>query len=114
MGATACFYGEACRSILSDSAFWSVGDCFGDAMDESFFARLECELIDRRAFPTDAQARMTIFATGRHNEEVHGGELGYSKAKLNELEALQVIRGAARRWYSGVPTGRCSAWRDGP
>ena len=30
-------------------------------------------------------------AAGHHNEEVYGGELGYSKAKLNELRALQVI-----------------------
>ena len=30
-------------------------------------------------------------AVGQHNEEVYGGELGYSKAKLTELAALQVI-----------------------
>ena len=29
-------------------------------------------------------------AAGHYNEEVYGGELGYSKAKKNELEALQV------------------------
>ena len=30
-------------------------------------------------------------AAGRHNEEVYGGELGYSEEKLNELKALRVI-----------------------
>ena len=30
-------------------------------MAESFFATLECELIDRRSFRTHAQARMAIF-----------------------------------------------------
>ena len=68
----------------------SVGDCFGDATAESLFATLECEPIDRRAFPTHAEARSTIFAAGRHDEEIYGGGLGCSKAKLNELRALQV------------------------
>ena len=39
----------------------SAGDCFDNAMAESFFATLECELIDRRSFHTQAQARMAIF-----------------------------------------------------
>jgi hypothetical protein len=28
---------------------------------ESFFATLECELLDRRRFPTQAEARMAVF-----------------------------------------------------
>ena len=39
----------------------SAGDCYDNAMAESFFATLECELIDRRSFHTQAQARMAIF-----------------------------------------------------
>ena len=39
----------------------SVGDCYDNAMAESFFATLECELLDRRKFPTQAEARMAIF-----------------------------------------------------
>jgi putative transposase len=39
----------------------SVGDCFDDAMCESFFATLECELLDRRHFKTQIEARMAIF-----------------------------------------------------
>ena len=39
----------------------SVGDCYDNAMAESFFATLECELIDRTSFPTQAEARMAIF-----------------------------------------------------
>jgi putative transposase len=35
----------------------SVGDCFDNAMCESFFATLECELLDRRHFKTQIQAR---------------------------------------------------------
>jgi len=39
----------------------SVGDCFDNAMAESFFATLECELLDRRRFQTQTEARMAVF-----------------------------------------------------
>ena len=39
----------------------SVGDCFDNAMCESFFATLECELLDRRKFKTQIEARIAIF-----------------------------------------------------
>jgi hypothetical protein len=39
----------------------SVGDCFDNAMCESFFATLECELLDRRRFKTQTEARMAVF-----------------------------------------------------
>jgi putative transposase len=39
----------------------SVGDCFDNAMCESFFATLECELLDRRHFRTQVEARMALF-----------------------------------------------------
>jgi len=39
----------------------SVGDCFDNAMCESFFATLECELLDRKSFKTQAEARMAVF-----------------------------------------------------
>ncbi len=35
--------------------------CYDNAMCESFFATLECELIDREHFGTHAEARMAIF-----------------------------------------------------
>ena len=39
----------------------SAGDCYDNAMAESLFATLECELIDRRSFQTQTEARMAIF-----------------------------------------------------
>ena len=39
----------------------SAGDCYDDAMAESVFAALECELLDRRSFQTQAEARMAVF-----------------------------------------------------
>ena len=42
-------------------AMGPVGDCYDNAMAESFFATLEGELIDRHSFKTQAEARMAIF-----------------------------------------------------
>ena len=39
----------------------SAGDCFDKALCESFFATLECELIDRYTFRSHAQARIALF-----------------------------------------------------
>jgi Integrase core domain len=39
----------------------SVGDCFDNAMCESFFATLECELLERQRFKTQVAARMAVF-----------------------------------------------------
>jgi putative transposase len=39
----------------------TVGDAYDNAMAESFFATLECELLDRYRFRTQAEARLAIF-----------------------------------------------------
>ena len=39
----------------------SVGDCFDNAVSESFFASLECELIDRALFRNHAEPKGEIF-----------------------------------------------------
>ena len=37
------------------------GDAYDNAMAESFFATLECELLDRRSWRTKAEARTALF-----------------------------------------------------
>ena len=44
-----------------DASVGSVGDAYDNAMCESFFATLECELLDRRRFKNQAEAQMAIF-----------------------------------------------------
>ena len=52
--------GCAAREPASDP--WrSVGDCYDNALCESFFASLECELIDRHSFRSKLQARLAVF-----------------------------------------------------
>lgn len=57
----------------------SVGDAYDNAMAEAFFATLECELLDRRRFSSQAEARMAAFAfiEGFHNSTRRHSALGY-------------------------------------
>ena len=69
------------REILAKATAWSAretgsaGDCFDNAMAESFFATLECELINRRSFRIQAEARVAIFQfiEGRYNPRCGNG-----------------------------------------
>ena len=58
---TSIQFGARCREAGVRPSMGSVGDCFDNAMCESFFATLECELLARRRFKTQADARMAVF-----------------------------------------------------
>jgi len=58
---TSIAFGQRCREAGVRPSTGSVGDCYDNAMCESFFATLECELIDRRRFRTQDEARREIF-----------------------------------------------------
>jgi putative transposase len=58
---TAIAFGQRCRAMGVRPSMGSVGDCFDNALCESFFATLECELIDRCHFHTPAEARIATF-----------------------------------------------------
>ena len=58
---TSIQFGARCREAGVRPSTGSVGDCYDNAMCESFFATLECERIDRRTYRTHADARLDIF-----------------------------------------------------
>jgi len=58
---TSISFGRRCKQAGVRPSMGSVGDCFDNAMCESFFATLECELIDRNTFRSHAEARLAIF-----------------------------------------------------
>jgi len=57
---TSLAFGTRCEAFGVRRSMGSVGDCYDNAMAESFFASLECELIDRRTFSSHAEARMAV------------------------------------------------------
>src|SRR5436190_16880783 len=58
---TAIAFGLRCRQAGVRPSMGSVGDCYDNALCESFFATLECELLDRTAFRTLQEARTAVF-----------------------------------------------------
>jgi putative transposase len=58
---TSLAFGRRCREAGVRPSMGSVGDAYDNAMCESFFATLECELLDRQRFRTQADARLAVF-----------------------------------------------------
>jgi putative transposase len=58
---TSVEFGLRCKQMGIRPSMGSVGDAYDNAMAESFFATLECELIDRRSWQSKTQARLDVF-----------------------------------------------------
>ncbi len=76
---TSIAFGQRCREAGVRPSMGSVGDCYDNAMCESFFATLECELLERRRFQTQVEARMAVFEflEGWYNPHRRHSALGY-------------------------------------
>jgi putative transposase len=76
---TSIAFGQRCREAGVRPSMGSVGDCFDNALCESFFATLECELLDRRRFRTPAEAQTAVFefVEGWYNPHRRHSSLGY-------------------------------------
>jgi putative transposase len=58
---TSYAFGKRCREAGIRPSMGSVGDCYDNAICESFFATLETELIDRRKFKNRSEAKLAVF-----------------------------------------------------
>ena len=58
---TSLAFGQRCENAGVRPSMGSVADCFDNAMCESFFATLGCEVLDRRSLKTPAEARSAVF-----------------------------------------------------
>lgn len=76
---TSIAFGKRCLEEGVRPSMGSAGDCYDNAMCESFFASLECELIDRTRFESHAIARREIFSfiEGWYNPHRRHSSLGY-------------------------------------
>ncbi len=72
-------FAARCRSAGIRPSMGSSGDCFDNALAESFFATLECELQARHAFRTHAEARTALFTyiEGFYNRQRRHSALGF-------------------------------------
>ena len=87
---TSLAFGSRCREAGVRPSMGSVGDAYDNAMCESFFATLECELLERRRFASQAQARMAVFdfIEGFYNPVRLHSALGYRSPVCYEREVM--------------------------
>ena len=87
---TSIAFGLRCKEVGVRPSMGSVGDAYDNAMCESFFATLECELLDQETFRTQAQARMAVFdfIEGFYNPRRRHSALGQkSPAAFEQMHA---------------------------
>jgi putative transposase len=87
---TSYAFGKRCREAGVMPSMGSVGDAFDNAMAESFFATLERELLNRRRFQSQAEAKMAVFEwiEGWYNPHRRHSSLGY-RSPINYERAHQ-------------------------
>jgi len=103
---TSVAFGLRCKEAGVRPSMGSVGDAYDNALAiglepmapsmarcESFFATLECELLDRRKFRTKAEARMAVFEfiEGWYNPGRRHSALGYLSPIDYERSALETL-----------------------
>jgi putative transposase len=87
---TSYAFGKRCREAGVMPSMGTVGDAYDNAMAESFFATLEREVLNRRRFKTQAEAKMAIFdwLEGWYNPHRRHSSLGYRSPVNYERHAL--------------------------
>ncbi len=76
---TSYAFGKRCQEAGVMPSVGSTGDAYDNSMAESFFATLEREVLNRRRFQSQAEARMAIFQwlEGWYNPHRRHSALGY-------------------------------------
>jgi putative transposase len=94
---TSLLFGEWLQAAGIRPSMGTVGDCSDNAMVESFFATLECELLAQRRFRTHAEARATVFEWLEvvYNRQRRHSALGYVAPTAYEQAATTPKPGAA-------------------
>jgi putative transposase len=93
---TSVAFGKRCEEMGVRPSMGSVGDAYDNAMAESFFASLECELLDRRVFRTKQEAKLAVFTwieawynpRRRHSGVGHLSPIDFER----QQEAFQTMR----------------------
>ena len=90
---TSIAFGLRCREAGVKPSMGSIGDAYDNALAESFFATLECELLDRQRFRSQAEARLAVFdyIEGWYNTQRRHSALDYESPMSYESKQRAVI-----------------------
>jgi hypothetical protein len=89
---TAVLFTKRCERAGIEISMGSVGDCYDNAVCETFHASIKKERIYRRSWPTRAEARVAVFEyiEGWYNPRRRHSTLGYlSPAEFEHQHAEQ-------------------------
>jgi putative transposase len=89
-------FGKRCGEAGVRPSRGSVGDAYDNAMAESFFSKLETELLSRRRFTSQAEARMDCFSfiKGWYNPVRRHSGLEYRSPMTYEADMQKVLTNA--------------------
>ena len=113
---TSIAFGRRCELAGVRPSMGSVGDCYDNAMCESFFATLECELLDREHFATRAEARMAVFGfiEGWYNPHRRHSSLGYQSPMAYEEKHQLEVAAPSHQLSTKAALPHFVLFRDGP
>jgi putative transposase len=107
---TSYAFGKRCREAGVMPSMGSVGDAYDNAMAESFFATLERELLNRRRFKSQAEAKMAVFEWiegwynphRRHSSLEYRSPVNYERAHQRSSESTWSFCRLRRQAQVGV------------
>ncbi len=93
---TSVAFGKRCGEAGVRPSMGSVGDAYDNAMAKSFFSTLEAELLSRRRFASQAEARMACFSyiEGWYNPVRLHSALGYRSPMAYEADMQSTMTDA--------------------
>jgi putative transposase len=93
---TSLAFGKRCKEAGVRPSMGSVGDAYDNALCGSFFAIFECELLDRRRFASQVEARVACFSfiEGFYNPTRRHSSLGYRSPLHYEEERRTALQSA--------------------
>ena len=113
---TSIAFGLRCKQAGVRPSMGSVGDAYDNAMCESFFATLECELLEQCRFRTQAEARLAVFGfiEGWYNPRRRHSALGYQSPVNFERRTAHLAASPAESGSADCVYGHISGDRARP
>ncbi len=106
-----------CKKLGVRPSMGTVGDAYDNAMAESFFATLECELIDPRSWQTKTDARLALFTyiEGWYNPAAATADSGKRRQRSSRHSKSRTRPMPSMSRQHGLPTvGVCVAGATTP
>ena len=100
---TSIAFGNRCAQMGVRPSMGTVGDAYDNAMAESFFASLECELIERRSWRTLTEARLALFTWIEAWYNPRRRHSGLGQVSPANFERNHHDNTCSRRGCSGTP-----------